>query len=74
MPLSYDTAPTGPDDRGDADAAVVDLLVRTYPPELVDAAIAACGRTERRRRLLLPAGWSTSSSRWPPSRPRPTWT
>lgn len=52
MPLSYDTAPTGPDDRGDADAAVVDLLVRAYPPELVDAAIAACGRTERRRRLL----------------------
>ncbi|MCU7822101.1 transposase domain-containing protein [Kitasatospora sp. DSM 101779] len=50
--MSDDTAPTGADDRGDADAAVVDLLLRTYPPELVDAAIAACGRTERRRRLL----------------------
>ncbi|WP_431681375.1 transposase domain-containing protein [Kitasatospora sp. KL5] len=35
-----------------ADAAAVDLLVRTYPPELVDAVIASCGRTERQRRLL----------------------
>ncbi|WP_030269652.1 transposase domain-containing protein [Streptomyces sp. NRRL B-24484] len=50
--MSYDTATTGADDRGDADTAVVDLLVRSYPPELVDAAVAVCGRTERRRRLL----------------------
>ncbi|PYC76804.1 IS4 family transposase [Streptomyces tateyamensis] len=35
-----------------ADSAGIGLLVRTYPAELVDSAVAACGRTERRRRVL----------------------
>ncbi|MFI9272748.1 transposase domain-containing protein [Kitasatospora sp. NPDC052896] len=35
-----------------ADPARLDLLLRVYPPELVDQAVAACGRTEQRRRLL----------------------
>jgi hypothetical protein len=30
----------------------IGLLTRTYPPDLVDRAVAACGRAERRRRLL----------------------
>ncbi len=34
------------------DIAGISLLVRSYPAEVVDAAIASCGRTEQRRRLL----------------------
>ncbi|MER5637888.1 transposase domain-containing protein [Kitasatospora sp. NPDC002227] len=30
----------------------VPLLLHAYPPSLVDSAVAACGRTEKRRRLL----------------------
>lgn len=35
-----------------ADNAGISLLLHTYPPALVDGAVAACGRTEKRRRLL----------------------
>jgi len=34
------------------DIAGLGLLIRTYPAEVVDTAIASCGRTEQRRRLL----------------------
>ncbi|MFD9372363.1 transposase domain-containing protein [Streptomyces sp. NPDC060020] len=35
-----------------ADRISVGLIIRTFPPELVDAAVASCGRTEVRQRLL----------------------
>ncbi|MDH6128061.1 transposase domain-containing protein [Kitasatospora sp. GP82] len=35
-----------------ADTAGIGLLLHSYPPELVDEAVASCGRTEQRRRLL----------------------
>ncbi|MET9174351.1 IS4 family transposase [Streptomyces misionensis] len=34
------------------DLAGIGVLTRMYPPSLVDAVVAECGRTERRRRLL----------------------
>lgn len=34
------------------DLAGVGVLTRMYPPSLVDEVVVACGRTERRRRLL----------------------
>ncbi|GHI88185.1 transposase domain-containing protein [Streptomyces xanthophaeus] len=34
------------------DRISVGLIIRTFPPEMVDAAVASCDRTEHRRRLL----------------------
>ncbi|MDH6114100.1 hypothetical protein P3T36_002921 [Kitasatospora sp. MAP12-15] len=35
-----------------ADVAGIGLLIHTYPADAVDSAVAACGRTEQRKRLL----------------------
>jgi len=39
-------------DRRLADAVSVGVLTKVFPPEVVDAVIASCGRTEQRRRSL----------------------
>ncbi|HEX6677997.1 MAG TPA: IS4 family transposase [Actinomycetes bacterium] len=45
------TDPSGPPPRL-ADRVALGALTRTYPPDLVDQVLAACGRLERRHRLL----------------------
>lgn len=35
-----------------ADVAGIGLLIHTYPADAVDSAVASCGRTEQRKRLL----------------------
>ena len=35
-----------------ADQVALGVLTRTFPPELVDQAVAATGRTQQRHRLL----------------------
>ncbi|MFJ3724183.1 transposase domain-containing protein [Streptomyces sp. NPDC090045] len=52
-----DQVPRAGQSRKAADDALTDrisvgLIIRTFPPELVDAAVASCGRTEVRQRLL----------------------
>jgi Insertion element 4 transposase N-terminal/Transposase DDE domain len=39
-------------DRRLPDLVSVGLLMKVFPPEVVDAVITACGRTEQRRRML----------------------
>ncbi|MCX5012503.1 transposase domain-containing protein [Streptomyces sp. NBC_00555] len=52
-----DQVPRAGQSRKAADDALTDrisvgLIIRTFPPELVDAVVASCGRTEHRQRLL----------------------
>jgi hypothetical protein len=50
MPGVQQATPGGQPRR--SDRVAIGVLTRTYPPALVDRVLAACGRVERRHRLL----------------------
>jgi hypothetical protein len=59
MPPHVDGPAQQPGPPCPADRVALGTLTHTYPPELVDQVLAACGRVERRHRLL--PGWVEAS-------------